>query len=90
MDRQQLTMTATKFQSVLDATRLNDRGHQLAFSQRQRQIIPFRFGLSVVASMAAQKVRSIADLQRQFNDLWDMEIFQPHYDSSEVLYLTAA
>ncbi len=74
MDRQQFTITATKFQSVLDATRLNDRGHQLAFSQRQRQIIPFRFGLSVVASMAAQKVRSIADLQRQFNDLWDMEV----------------
>jgi hypothetical protein len=74
MDRQQLTMMANKFQSVFDASLLNARGSQLEFCRRQRQITPFRFGLSVVASMASQEVQSIADLQRHFNALWDAEV----------------
>ncbi len=74
MDRQQLTMMANKFPSVFDASLLNARGHQLEFCWRQRQITPCRFGLSVVASMAAQEVQSIADLQRHFNALWDAEV----------------
>lgn len=74
MDRQQLTMMANKFQSVFDASLLNERGNQLEFCRRQRQITPFRFGLSVVASMASQEVQSIADLQRHFNALWDAEV----------------
>jgi hypothetical protein len=74
MDRQQLTMMANKFQSVFDASVLNARGSQLEFCRRQRQITPFRFGLSVVASMASQEVQSLADLQRHFNALWDAEV----------------
>src|SRR6266478_4897952 len=68
------TIMANKFQSVFDASLLNERGNQLEFCWRQRQITPFRFGLSVVASMAAQEVQSIADLQRHFNALWDAEV----------------
>ena len=74
MDHQQLIIMANKFQSVFDASTLNERGGQLEFCQRQRQITPFRFGLSMVASMASQKVQSLADLQRQFNALWDTEV----------------
>lgn len=74
MDQPQHTIMANKFHSVFDASRLNERGHQLKFSQRQRQITPFRFGLSVIASMATQEVQSIADVQRQCNDLWDAEV----------------
>jgi hypothetical protein len=73
MDPQQLTIMAHKFQSVLDAETLNERGHQLAFAKRQRLITPFRFGLSVIASMATQQVPSIASLHRDFNALWDAE-----------------
>src|SRR4030095_16455666 len=61
------------FQSVLNAETLNERGHQLAFAKRQRLITPFRFGLSVIASMATQQVPSIASLHRDFNALWDAE-----------------
>ena len=64
---------AHKFQAVLDADVLNERGEQLGFCQRQRLITPFRFGLSVIASMATEQVASLADLHRQFNDLWDGE-----------------
>src|SRR5439155_13623382 len=73
MDPQQLTSMAHKFQAVLDADVLNERGEQLGFCQRQRLITPFRFGLSVIASMATEQVASLADFHRQFNDLWDGE-----------------
>ncbi len=73
MNQQQQTIMAHKFQSVLDADVLNERGAQLGFCQRQRLITPFRFGLSVIASMATEQVASLADLHRQFNDLWDGE-----------------
>lgn len=73
MDRQQVTTMANKFQSVLDADVLNERGKQLGFAKRKRLITPFRLGLSLMASMATQQVRTIADLHRQFNELWQME-----------------
>jgi Transposase DDE domain len=73
MDRQQFTPMANKFQSVIDADVLNERGKQLGFAKRKRLITPFRLGLSLLASMATQKVQSIADLHRQFNELWQME-----------------
>jgi len=73
MNQQQQTIMAHKFQSVLDADVLNERGAQLGFCQRQRLITPFRFGLSVIASMATEQVASLADFHRQFNDLWDGE-----------------
>jgi hypothetical protein len=73
MDPQQCTTMARKFQSVLDASVLNERGKRLDFSKRERLITPCRFGLSVVASLATEQVASIADLHRQFNDLWDLK-----------------
>ncbi len=72
MDLQQSRIMANKFQSVLDADVLNERGKQLGFAKRKRIITPFRFGLSVVASMATQQVQTIADLHRQFNELWEI------------------
>jgi hypothetical protein len=73
MDPQQFTTMANKFQSVLDADVLNERGKQLGFAKRERLITPFRFGLSVVASMATEQVTTIADLHRQFNELWEIK-----------------
>lgn len=35
MDPQHLTLMANKFQSVLDANTLNERGHQLALVERE-------------------------------------------------------
>jgi Transposase DDE domain len=86
MDRQQFTTMANKFQSVIDADVLNERGKQLGFAKRKRLITPFRLGLSLLASMATQKVQSIADLHRQFNELWQMEtdynVFHKQLDKS--------
>jgi len=73
MDPQQLSTMAKKFQSVLDADVLHERGKQLDLLKRERLITPCRLGLSVVASMATQQVQSIADLHRQFNELWELE-----------------
>jgi hypothetical protein len=73
MDRQHLTTMAHKFQSVLDEAVLNERGQALGWVKRQRLITPFRLGLSVIGSMATQQVRTIADLHRQFNELWELD-----------------
>ena len=73
MDLHQSTIMANKFQAVLDADVLNERGKQRGFAKRERLITPFRLGLSVVASMATQQVQTIADLHRQFNELWAFE-----------------
>jgi hypothetical protein len=64
---------ANKFQSVLDEDVLNERGQQVGFAQRERLITPFRLGLSVGASMATHQVQTLADLHRQFNELWELE-----------------
>lgn len=81
MDRPKLTTMVNKFQSVFNADTLDAQGYDLDFCQRQRLITPFRFGLSVVASMAASKVHTIADLHRQFNALWDLGVsYKGFYD----------
>src|SRR5918999_3007176 len=81
MAPQQLTIMAKKFQSVLDAAVLNERGKQLGFAERERLITPFRFALSVVASMANEQLESIAALHRQFNDLWNLDThYRGFYD----------
>ena len=72
MDPQQCPTMANKFQSVLDADVLNERGKQLGFSKRERLLTPFRFGLSVVASLATEQATTMADLHRQFNELWEL------------------
>src|SRR6266571_6953155 len=73
MDPQQFTTMANKFQSVLDEEVLNERGKHLGFATRERLITPFRLSLSVIASMATQQVQTIADLHRQFNELWALD-----------------
>src|SRR5438128_7996658 len=73
MDPHQFTTMATKFQSVLDADVIDERGKQLGFSKRERLITPFRFGLSVVAAISTEQVITIADLHRQFNELWEID-----------------
>ncbi len=73
MDPQQVTTMANKFQAALDADVLNERGKDLGFAKRERLITPFRLGLSVMASMATQQVQTIADLHRQFNELWELD-----------------
>src|SRR6266704_1043448 len=73
MDPQQFTTMANKFQSVRDEEVLNERGKHLGFATRERLITPFRLSLSVIASMATQHVQTIADLHRQFNELWALD-----------------
>src|SRR5882724_3954839 len=64
---------ANKFQSVLDEDVLNARGQHVGCAKRERLITPLRLGLSVVASMATQKVQTLADWHRQFHELWELE-----------------
>ena len=58
---------------ILDEEVLNERGQALGLLKRKRLVTPFRMGLSVMASMATQQVQTIADLHRQFNELWELD-----------------
>ena len=80
MDRRQLPIMANQFQSVFDPATRHDQGDQLEFCQRQRLITPLRFGLSVVASMAAQQVQSLADVPRGFHAFWGLEVRDNAFD----------
>ncbi len=73
MDSQQHIIMANKFQSVLDADDLNERGHAIGLAKRHRLITPFRLALSIIASMASKKVETLADLHRHFNDFWQLQ-----------------
>jgi hypothetical protein len=73
MDPRHFSTMAHKFQSVLDEEVLNERGQALGLVKRKRLVTPFRIGLSVIASMAIQPVRTIADLHRKFNELWGLD-----------------
>lgn len=73
MDPKQVTTMANKFQAVLDEEVLNERGQTLGWLKRKRLVTPFRMGLSVMASMATQHVQTIADLPRQFHELWKLD-----------------
>jgi len=73
MEPQQCSIMANKFQAVLDEQVLNKRGQALGLVQRLRLVTPFRLGLSVIGSMATQQVPTIADLHRQFNELWNLD-----------------
>jgi hypothetical protein len=72
MDSQQHHIMANKFQSVLDADNLNERGKAIGFSKRHRLITPFRLALSIMASMASKQVETLADLHRHLNDFWQL------------------
>jgi hypothetical protein len=73
MDSPQHIIMAHKFQSVLDADDLNERGKVIGFAKRHRLITPFRFALSIIASMASKEVEALADLHRHFNDFWQFQ-----------------
>ncbi len=73
MDRRQVTTMSNQFQAILNEEVLNKRGQALGLLKRKRLVTPFRMGLSVIASMVTQQVQTIADLHRQFNELWELD-----------------
>jgi hypothetical protein len=73
MDPQHGGIMTHKFQAVLDEHVLHERGKALGLVKRQRLVTPFRLGLSVMASMATQHVHTLADLHRQFHELWELD-----------------
>jgi hypothetical protein len=73
MDPRQVTTMSNQFQAILNEEVLNKRGQALGLLKRKRLVTPFRMGLSVIASMVTQQVQTIADLHRQFNELWELD-----------------
>jgi len=74
MDQKKLEEAMAKFKAVFSEMELNALGKKVGFCDRERVITPFRLILSVVMSLACGQVESLADLQRDFNALFDTGI----------------
>jgi hypothetical protein len=72
MDHEQLSMVADKFQWVFSESLLNVCGKETRICRRERLITPFRFGVTLTATSASQRVDTLADFHRGFNALWGL------------------
>lgn len=80
MDAQELTMIATQLKQAFDPEVLTHLGRETGFTERLRRVTPQRLGLALLTACAAQKVETLADLQRAFNALNDTTVsYKPFY-----------
>lgn len=71
MDRPQRSAWITQFKRFMTPDTVDALGGRVGLCQRRRQITPWRVALSLVSGLATQRVDSLADLQRQYNALFE-------------------
>lgn len=69
MDKTQLSKISTAFARALDAKALMRMARTSGFCQRMRSVTPQELAVAVIAAMATQSTKTIADIQRTFNAL---------------------
>jgi hypothetical protein len=69
VNKPQLTRIATQFQGALSEEELTAIGRDIGFTERLREVTPFRLALAAIGAMACQQIETIADLQRSFRAL---------------------
>ena len=80
MDQNQLIRIATMLEQTLDAATVEERARTTGFVQRRRAITPQRLVLSLLYSLAAQRVETLADLKRGFAALCKVDVtYKPFY-----------
>lgn len=76
VNEKKLTRIAGKIRQALRARDVTHIGLTTGFTQRLREVTPHRLALSLISAMASQRVETIADLQRGFNNLCNSSV---HY-----------
>lgn len=66
MNDRQISMIADQLREALGEDELNRLGRETGFTERLREVTPFRLVVAVVGAMACRRVETIADLQRSF------------------------
>jgi len=60
---------------------LNDLGKSLKLASRCRQITPYRLGMAFITVLSQHEIKTIADLHRGFNNLFDVNIaYKPFHN----------
>ena len=66
MNEQQLISIVRQFQGALGEKELTEIGRDTGFTERLREVTPFRLALATIGAMACGRVETIADIQRSF------------------------
>ena len=81
MGRRTVTQLANQIKRVLSPTLINDLGREVGFCVRERLITPYRLVLSLLAGHTMGQVETLADIQRQFNALFDTTVaYKPFHN----------
>lgn len=60
----------TRFKQFMTPDTINAIGRRVGLCQRQREVTPWRLGLSLLTGFATQELDSLADVQRLYNALF--------------------
>ena len=74
MGPRQLSAWITRFKQFIAPDTLDALGRRTGLCQRRRQITPWRLALSLLCGFATQRLDSLADLQRQYNALFESAV----------------
>ena len=81
MGRRTVTQLANQIKRVLSPTLINDLGREVGFCVRERLITPYRLVVSLLAGHTMGQVETLADIQRQFNALFDTTVaYKPFHN----------
>jgi len=81
MEHKELTNITRQMKRAFDEQELTELGAQTGQCRRQRKVTPYRLALSLIQSLGAGRVETIADLLREFNRLHGEEVqYKPFHN----------
>lgn len=81
MEHKELTSITKMMKRAFDEQELLQLGETTGQCQRQRKVTPYRLALSLIQSLGAGRVESIADLLREFNRLHGEQVqYKPFHN----------
>lgn len=70
-----------RMKKVFSESRLNELGRASGHLERKREVTPWRLCLALVSGLSSNRVKSIADVQRWFNHLFDTTVnYKPFHN----------
>jgi hypothetical protein len=70
----QLNAWITQFKQLMTPDTVDALGRDMGLCQRRRQITPWRLAVSLLSAFATRSLDSLADLQREYNALFDTAV----------------
>ncbi len=81
MKQEDINTVMRKMKTIFCEKKLNALGKLIGFSQRERIITPGRLALSLIKAFSCNKIETIADAQRCFNEMFNEKIaYKPFHN----------